>query len=167
MQHGVEHHAVDGEVAAEDVFLGTGGEADLGGWRPSRYATSLRYVATSVTNSCPSTSSADQNDAEVGSDGKGAGEQGEEPRRDERWSRRRSLWEGRRGECRGRSRRRSTPRGRRRAAGGRCALRRVVPACRSLRFPQVVLAVPFVLAREVQGRCFRTKVGFGRRMMLC
>ena len=31
MQHGVEHHAVDGEVAAEHVFLGARGEADFGG----------------------------------------------------------------------------------------------------------------------------------------
>jgi hypothetical protein len=78
MEDGVEHHAVNGEVAAEDVFLGARGKADLGGVA----AVAIRDVAAKCSNLGDNflivNLVADQHNAEVGPDGEGAREQGED-----------------------------------------------------------------------------------------
>ncbi len=77
VQHGIEHHAVDGEVAAQDVFLHARGKTDFGGMaaivvgdiraKCSNFGDNFRELAFAGDVFT------DENDTEVGSDGEGAG----------------------------------------------------------------------------------------------
>ena len=87
---GVEEHAVDGEVAAEDVFAGRGGELDGVGAAAVGVAAvvaeggdfGLDLLAVGIFRGDGFASEADEEDAEVGADGEGAvaelGEEGED-----------------------------------------------------------------------------------------
>ena len=85
LEDGVEHHAVDGEVAAEDIFLRRRGEADFGGVA----AVEVGDVGAKCSNLGDNFAGvagcggivevlADQNDAELGADGEGLREHGED-----------------------------------------------------------------------------------------
>jgi hypothetical protein len=77
VEHGVEHHAVDGEVTTENVFAGARGEAHLGGVA----AVEVGYVRAKCSNLGDNFVTinivADKNHTEVGADGEGAGKHGE------------------------------------------------------------------------------------------
>lgn len=75
MQDGIEHHAVDGEVAAEDVFAGARGEADFGGMAAVEISDIAAKGGDFGEDFAAVDCVADEDDAELGADGKGAGEQ--------------------------------------------------------------------------------------------
>jgi hypothetical protein len=74
VEEGVEEHAVEGEVAAEDVFGGGGGEADLVG----SAAVGVGTVVAEGGDLGGVGVVSDEEDAEVGADGEGVGEEGED-----------------------------------------------------------------------------------------